>query len=145
VALPPVGVFSTVKTTTPQNEGNVKVKKILNKIRRAILRRIKATLIALDNLAAALIWGWPGLTVSAQMYRWELKGKSAWPRKLVDRIFWFDPEHCRMSYKNEVSGMRLPRDMRAIFECEGCEQKYGSQIKTANPQEKTCPSKYSPM
>jgi len=79
-----------------------------------------AVLIALDNLVAAAIWGYPGLTISAALYRRELKGKSSWPRKLVDKVFWFDPDHCRLSYENEVNGMRLPRDMRPLFECLEC-------------------------
>ena len=93
----------------------------MKKLKRGVVRRIKAVLIALDNLAAAVIWGWPGLTVSAQFYRWELKGKRSWPRKLVDWIFWFDPDHCRQSYENEVAGLRLPRDMRKAVECSECE------------------------
>jgi hypothetical protein len=96
--------------------------RILKKLKRGFLRRVMAVLIALDNLVAAAIWGYPGLTISAQMYRWELKGKRSWPRKLVDRIFWFDPDHCRISYENEVNGMRLPRDMRKVIECWECEQ-----------------------
>jgi hypothetical protein len=89
---------------------------MVKKVKRGFVRRIKATLIALDNLVAAVIWGYPGLTISAQMYRWELQGKRSWPRKLVDLIFWFDPDHCRKSYENEVAGLRLPRDMRKVVE-----------------------------
>ena len=47
----------------------------LKKLKRGFLRRVMAVLIALDNLIAAAIWGYPGLTISAQFYRWELQGK----------------------------------------------------------------------
>ena len=93
---------------------------MLNKLKRGFLRRVMAVLIALDQLIAAMIWGYPGITVSSQMYRIELNGGWSWPRKLVDKIFWFDPEHCRLSYENEVNGMRLPRDMRKVIECWEC-------------------------
>jgi len=94
-----------------------KLRELLKRLKRGTLRRVMAVLIALDNLIAAAIWGYPGLTISAQMYRWELQGKRSWPRKLVDWIFWFDPDHCHHSYWNEVNNMRVPRDMRKVIEC----------------------------
>jgi len=94
-----------------------KLRELLKSLKRGVLRRVMAVLIALDNLVAAVIWGYPGLTISAQFYRWELHGKRSWPRKLVDLIFWFDPDHCRVSYENEANNMRVPRDMRAVVEC----------------------------
>ena len=100
---------------------------MLKQLKRGILRRVMAVLIALDQLIAAAIWGYPGITISSQFYRIELRGGPSWPRKLVDRIFWFDPDHCRMSYENEVNGMRLPRDMRKVIECWECSH-YGPEM-----------------
>jgi len=94
-----------------------KLRELWKRFKRGFLKRLMAVLIALDNLIAAVIWGYPGLTISAQFYRWELQGKASWPRKLVDAIFWFDPDHCHHSYWNEANNLRIPRDMRAVIEC----------------------------
>ena len=87
---------------------------------RGFMKRFKAVLIVIDNLVAAVLWGYPNLTISAQMYRWELAGKRSWPRKLIDLLFWWDPDHCHWSYWNEVNNLRIPRDMRKIIDCSEC-------------------------
>jgi len=89
-------------------------------LKNGFLKRLAAVLIALDQLIAAIIWGYPGITISSQMWRIELNGGWSWPRRLVDTIFWFDPNHCQLSYENEVNGLRKPRDMRKVFECFNC-------------------------
>ena len=76
------------------------------------MKRLKNILIALDQLINALCNGWPDETLSARAYRWERSGKRAWPRKLIDALFFFDPEHCRESYESERTGRQLPPEMR---------------------------------
>lgn len=70
-------------------------------------RRLLNILIALDQLIYVLITlgrGYPDETMSAAAWRLERKGHWAGRifRPLIDRLFWFDPEHCRMAHRAEV-------------------------------------------
>jgi len=76
------------------------------------MKRGKAVLIALDQLANAVFGGHPDETISSRAYRWELKGKRTWPRKVIDALFFFDPDHCKESYESERTGQQLPPELR---------------------------------
>jgi hypothetical protein len=80
-------------------------------------RRVLNIAIALDQMAWVLITlghGSPDETISAALWRMELAGKRAGKlfRPVVDALFWFDPQHCRMSYESERLGMQLPKHYR---------------------------------
>lgn len=72
----------------------------------------KAVLIALDQCVNAMLGGWPDETLSSRCWRWELHGVRSWPRKAVDALFWWEPEHCRESYESERQGRQLPPELR---------------------------------
>lgn len=76
------------------------------------MSRAKRILIALDQLVNALCNGWPDETLSSRAWRWELNGKRNWPRKAIDRLFFFDLDHCRESYESERLGRQLPPELR---------------------------------
>jgi hypothetical protein len=64
-------------------------------------------LIAIDQLIYVVITfgrGHPDETMSAAAWRLEQKGR--WQgklfRPLIDKLFWFDPDHCRTSYESEL-------------------------------------------
>lgn len=76
------------------------------------MKRLKHTLIALDQLVNALCGGWPDETISSRAWRWELAGKRGWPRILIDTVFFFDPDHCRESFESERLGRQLPPECR---------------------------------
>jgi hypothetical protein len=76
------------------------------------MNRAKAILIALDQLINAICGGWPDETVSSRAWRWEQSGRRAWPRRLIDRVFFFDPGHCRESFESERTGRQLPPELR---------------------------------
>lgn len=70
-------------------------------------RRFFNFLIAFDQLAWVLLTlghGSPDETLSAALWRMELAGK--WQgrvfRPLVDLLFFFDPDHCGLSYQAEM-------------------------------------------
>lgn len=76
-------------------------------------RRILNILIGLDQFLFCLVTlghSYPDETLSAAAWRWEMAGK--WSgrvlRPLIDLLFWFDPEHCRMSYESERTKAHLP-------------------------------------
>ena len=47
----------------------------------------KRTLIAVDQLLNTLLGGWPDETLSSRCYRWARDGVRAWPRRVVDGLF----------------------------------------------------------
>lgn len=69
-------------------------------------RRILNVLISIDQLCYVLITlgnGDPDETMSAAAYRLEQKGKLGGKifRPVLDALFWFDPDHCRISHEAE--------------------------------------------
>jgi hypothetical protein len=70
-------------------------------------RRILNLLIAFDQFIYVVVTlggGHPDETMSAAAWRLEQKGR--WQgkllRPLLDKLFWFDPDHCRTSYESEM-------------------------------------------
>ena len=68
-------------------------------------------LIALDQLANTVTWihgdgfGYADETLSARA--WRLRDQSnAWKR--IDRLFFWDPDHCRTSFEAELNRKQLP-------------------------------------
>ena len=72
----------------------------------------KKVLIAVDQLANALFAGWPDETMSSRAWRWEQDGVRSWPRRLIDRMFFWEQEHCYQSYISEREGRQLPPELR---------------------------------
>lgn len=72
----------------------------------------KAVLIAVDQLVNALLAGWPDETLSSRAWRWEQGGVRAWPRRIIDRLFFWEQDHCYQSYISEREGRQLPPEFR---------------------------------
>jgi hypothetical protein len=75
------------------------------------MKRLKHILIAVDQLANAILGGWPDETLSSRAYRWHTAGKLHWPMHVIDDLF-FDKRHCADSYESERAGRQLPPEMR---------------------------------
>lgn len=78
-------------------------------------RPVKQLLIALDQLLNTVVWikgdgfGFADETLSARA--WRLRDQSnAWRR--IDRLLFWDPDHCRVSYESEVLRHHLPGHYR---------------------------------
>jgi hypothetical protein len=71
-------------------------------------------LIALDQLANALLAGYADETLSSRMYRYELKEKQLGKimRPIIDTLFFFDKNHCFNSYLSELDRRHLPREFQ---------------------------------
>ena len=69
---------------------------------------LKQVAIAVDQLANTLLGGQPDETLSARA--WRLRNKPYWKtfRKIIDFIFFWDPDHCYTSYVSEVLRKQLP-------------------------------------
>lgn len=72
----------------------------------------KAVLIAADQLVNALLAGWPDETLSSRAWRWEKNGVRSWPRRFIDRLFFWEEDHCYQSYISEREGRQLPPELR---------------------------------
>lgn len=76
---------------------------------------LKNVLIAIDQLLNCLVWvkgdgfGYPDETMSARA--WRLREQSSiW--RLIDIVFWFDPQHCHTSYLSEQTRQQEPNEYR---------------------------------
>lgn len=52
------------------------------------------------------------LTLSANAWRWEQEGVRSWPRRWIDRLFFWQEAHCYSSYLYEIERRHLPEYMR---------------------------------
>ena len=73
---------------------------------------LKAVLIAADQLVNALLAGWPDETMSSRAWRWEQSGVRAWPRRVIDLLFFRDPHPGRNPLQSERTGRQLPPELR---------------------------------
>lgn len=51
-------------------------------------------------------------TLSCRAIRWEEQGVRSWPRKLIDKIFFWEHNHCYSSYISEKERKQLPPELR---------------------------------
>jgi hypothetical protein len=76
--------------------------------------RLINILFAFDCLILALITlgkSYPSESISSAAYRAELFGRTfGFMRPVIDRIMWFDPEHCKRAYGS--AKLNLPEDER---------------------------------
>lgn len=76
------------------------------------MSRLKAVLIAFDQLINTIFNGWPDETFSSRCWRWSKGGKRDWPRRIVDSLLFWDKNHCQTSYDSEKLGKQLPYELR---------------------------------
>lgn len=70
---------------------------------------MKQFLIAIDQLFNAVIGsGWADETLSAYYWR-----TNHWMRPVVDKLFFWQSDHCRSSYDSEIFRAQLPEEYRA--------------------------------
>lgn len=72
-------------------------------------------LVAYDQLVNTYFRGWADESISSRAYRFSLSypcNNCQWAKKLIDKIFFFDPNHCEESYKSEKERMQMPPELR---------------------------------
>ena len=78
---------------------------------------IKQCLIAADQLLNTLLGGWADETLSARSWRMRNRSvKWAIARRTIDALFWFDKNHCEVSYFSEKYRGHLPVEYRNELE-----------------------------
>ncbi len=71
---------------------------------------LKQVAIAIDQLLNTILGGWADETLSARM--WRHRGLVWWreARWLVDKLFFWQPNHCYQSFVSELQRKQLPAD-----------------------------------
>lgn len=64
---------------------------------------VTQVLIAVDQLANALLAGWADETLSSRSYRQNHKKRWAVMEKIINIIFFFQSDHCRKAYEAEIN------------------------------------------
>lgn len=72
------------------------------------MRWLLQVLIALDQLANALLGGWADETLSAHAHRagW------GWRRRAINAVFFWQADHCRSSYDAEMERRQMAPEYR---------------------------------
>lgn len=80
----------------------------------SLWRYLIQILVAVDQLANAILWGAPDETLSSRAYRADRDGKILGRvlRPLIDLMFFFDPDHCRQAYLAEVHRRQYSKAFR---------------------------------
>lgn len=76
-----------------------------------------SVLIAIDQLLNAMLWGWPDETLSSRAYRMaelEDNPKTRWiiARYLIDKMFFWQEDHCYQSFLTERALHQMPIEVR---------------------------------
>jgi|PlaIllAssembly_1097288.scaffolds.fasta_scaffold00002_15 hypothetical protein len=72
-------------------------------------------LVAYDQLVNTFFRGWADESISSRAYRLSLSypcDGCQWARKLIDKIFFFDYNHCEESYRSEKERLQMPPELR---------------------------------
>tara|TARA_R110000803_G_scaffold77667_1_gene142513 strand:+ start:333 stop:665 length:333 start_codon:yes stop_codon:yes gene_type:complete len=102
-----VGVYSKVWAITQESK-------------EKLMRRVKNLLIAFDQFVWVVVtlgWGYPDETISSASYRYEKE--ALWAkimRPLVDTLFFFEKDHCRIAYQSEVLRTHAPLTLTEALE-----------------------------
>ena len=70
--------------------------------------------IALTQLLNTLLGGWPDESTSSRVYRLEQTGmtRAGIARRFIDRIFFWQVDHCRQAYESERMRYQFPPILR---------------------------------
>ena len=84
-------------------------------------RRLLNLALAIDQLLWVIITlgnGSPDETISAAAWRLEKSGKLGGKifRPIIDKLFWFDEEHCKSAFMSEVLRSQLHYSYRDYLE-----------------------------
>ena len=79
---------------------------------------VKNVLIWLDQGANTIVFGGsPDETVSARCYRQRSIPKWAWRMKFLDRVFFWQTNHCEESFKWEYGRKDMPLVYQDLADC----------------------------
>lgn len=70
--------------------------------------------LAIDQLLnVAICNGEPDETMSSAVYRMERDGRFwGFMRPVIDRLFWFQPNHCKKAYESELLRLQYAKEFQ---------------------------------
>lgn len=74
------------------------------------MSRAREVLVAIDQLANAILGGYCCETLSSRCWRLRDYNPYSFFRRLIDRIFFWQADHCRTSYDAQVQRRNMPSD-----------------------------------
>jgi hypothetical protein len=75
--------------------------------------RLFEIVIALDQLANAILGGYADETMSARCWRLRAQRPYSWLRPTIDRLFFWQKDHCQGAYESEQRRAQLPAEYRS--------------------------------
>lgn len=76
------------------------------------MSRVFEVLVAFDQLANAVLGGWADETMSARCWRLRARRPYSVLRAAIDRLFFWQPNHCESAYESERLRSQLPVEYR---------------------------------
>lgn len=75
---------------------------------------VRQVLIAIDQVGNALAGGWADETLSSRAWRAEKSGRrwGGFVRTIIDRMFFFEKNHCRQAFESERRRRQMPPELR---------------------------------
>lgn len=74
------------------------------------MSRAFEVLVALDQLANAVLGGYADETMSARCWRLRARKPYSILRPSIDGLFFWQTDHCRTAYESEVARRQLPKE-----------------------------------
>ncbi|NJD38464.1 MAG: pseudouridine synthase [Geobacter sp.] len=73
---------------------------------------LEQVFIAIDQFFNTVFKGWADETISSRC--WRLRADRWWgmSRKVVDGLFFWQPNHCQTAYESELNRRQLPPEFR---------------------------------
>lgn len=77
-------------------------------------RYCKSVLVSIDQLINAVLGGYPDETFSSRVYRKSVARQKFWEvlHWIIDKMFFWEENHCYNAYKNELSGKYSPNEIK---------------------------------
>lgn len=76
------------------------------------MSRVFEVLVAVDQLANAVLGGWADETMSARCWRLRARLPYSLLRTAIDRLFFWQQNHCKSAYESERLRSQLPVEYR---------------------------------
>jgi hypothetical protein len=76
------------------------------------MSRVFEVLVAVDQLANAVLGGWADETMSARCWRLRTQRPYSWLQVAIDRLFFWQQNHCESAYQSERRRAQLPAEYR---------------------------------
>jgi hypothetical protein len=74
------------------------------------MSRLREVAVAIDQLANAILGGYCTETISSRCWRLRDYRPYSTMRRVIDVLFFWQPNHCRASYQAQVLRRNMPAD-----------------------------------